>query len=172
MPDDYFNQQQQQRAPRYAAGSDMDSITTGQEIRYSNDGNGGKILIIAAVIILALSIVLTSHGSKEPEVETQDEQLTGEVQISATEIVPSADRKKVMIQATIDNGTNKEIYNIEVTYSVLNEEQETIVEKTVTLSENLLASESTDHTEIIDIPDGYENEKLYITTGLHCKHRS
>ncbi|MFR5902763.1 MAG: hypothetical protein ACLUIO_25355, partial [Neglectibacter timonensis] len=71
MPDDYFNRQQNQHKPRYAAGSDIDSIKTGREIpeggfKDKRSGPSAKSVLLLLTWVCICTIAIAAYvDSKE-----------------------------------------------------------------------------------------------------------
>lgn len=176
MPDDYFNQQQRQRAPRYAAGSDMDSITTGQEIHYSNGNGGGDFsgkTAFIVLILICLAILFFAVSSQRGQTESQQSEeaaITGTVDGQLTDFFCSSDGSKAMIQATVTNNTNKNIHHIELTLAVKDADGNTFAEKTVSHPNSVIPTEQVSFTEVLDLPDEAKGTTIYATMNAKYKH--
>lgn len=177
MPDDYFNQQQRQHAPRYAAGSDMDSITTGQEIRYSNGNGGGdfsgKTAFIVLVLISLAILLFVASIQREGQLENQQGEetaITGTVDGQLTDFFCSSDGSKATIQATVTNNTNKNIHHIELTLTVKDASGNTLAEKTVSHPNNIIPSEQITFTEVLDLPNEVKGTTIYASMNAKYKH--
>lgn len=171
MPDDYFNRQQNQRKPRYAAGSDMDSIYTGREVP---DGGFGKkkdrstliAAIVGAVILLwALPQILSAikqdaqptGNQQSPQVQADaqgvlHEPTTGEVSKDLVSFFYARDNSKATVEAYITNGTNKTIDNIVVTFTIKDTAENVLAEKAVNVPSELAPGETGDYTTVIETP--------------------
>lgn len=170
MPDDFFNQQQNQRKPRYAAGSDIDSIKTGYEVP---EGGFGKkkdrstliAAIIGAILFLWIlpQIFSITRQSRQPA-ETQlpqaqtgvqgslEKVVTGEVNKDLRSYFYSSDNSKATVEAYITNSTNKAIYDITVTYTIKDTAENIIAEKTIDSPNELASGETGDYTTVIETP--------------------
>lgn len=182
MPDDYFNRQQNQHKPRYAAGSDMDSIYTGREVP---DGGFGKkkdrstliAAIVGAVILLwALPQILSvikqdaqpTGNQQSPQVQADaqgvlHEATTGEVSGEMTSFFYASDASKATIEAHIHNGTNKTISNIAVTFTIVDEAENVLAEKVIEIPNDLSSGETADCTTVLETPSrptGYTQAKM------------
>lgn len=182
MPDDYFNRQQNQHKPRYAAGSDMDSIKTGREIP---EGGSSKkkdksilIAIIAGLILYFWILPQVQSATKQnaqptgnqqsPQIQADaqgvlHEATTGEVSGEMTSFFYASDASKATIEAHIYNGTNKTISNIAVTFSIVDEAENVLAEKVVEISNDLPSGETADCTTVLETPSrptGYTQAKM------------
>lgn len=171
MPDDYFNRQQNQRKPRYAAGSDMDSIKTGYEIP---EGGSSKkkdksilIAIIAGLILYFWILPQVQSATKQnaqptgnqqsPQVQADaqgvlHEATTGEVSKDLVSFFYSRDNSKATVEAYITNGTNKTIDNIIVTFTIKDTAENVLAEKAVNVPSELAPGETGDYTTVIETP--------------------
>ena len=173
MPDDFFNQQQNQRKPRYAAGSDIDSIYTGREVpeggfRRRSGGSLVRNIVIFSVIVIvgitAISIFSLYMDEKrqpiqssnfEPQVDTQGvvhEPVTGEVSKDLVSFFYSQDNSKATVEAYITNGTNKTVDNIIVTFTIKDTAENVLAEKVVSVPAELASGETGDYTTVIETP--------------------
>lgn len=182
MPDDYFNRQQNQRKPRYAAGSDMDSIKTGYEIP---EGGSSKkkdksilIAIIAGLILYFWILPQVQSATKQnaqptgnqqsPQIQADaqgvlHEATTGEVSGEMTSFFYASDASKATIEAHIYNGTNKTISDIAVTFTIVDEAENVLAEKVVEISNDLPSGETADCTTVLETPSrptGYTQAKM------------
>lgn len=188
MPDDFFNQQQNQRKPRYAAGSDIDSIKTGYEVP---EGGFGKkkdrstliAAIIGAILFLWIlpqifSITRQSRQPAEtPQPQTQAdaqgvlyESVTGEASGEITNFFYASDASKATIEAQLHNGTNKTIGSITVTFTIVDEADNVLSEKTIEIPNDLSPGESTDCTAVLETPSkptGYTYAKMNAQYKIH-----
>lgn len=191
MPDDYFNRQQNQHKPRYAAGSDMDSIYTGREVP---DGGFGKkkdrstliAAIVGAVILLwALPQILSAikqdaqpaetTAPNDSAVQTSDQRtlqkiVTGEVDKDITGAFYSEDRSKLSVEAYIANNKNKSIYDIVVTFTVTDNAENVLAEKVINTPAELASGETGDYTTIIETPSKPTGE-THVQMGTTYKIR-
>ena len=182
MPDDYFNRQQNQHKPRYAAGSDMDSIKTGREIP---EGGSSKkkdksilIAIIAGLILYFWILPQVQSATKQnaqptgtqqsPQIQADaqgvlHEPTTGEVSGEMTSFFYASDASKATIEAHIYNGTNKTISDIAVTFTIVDEAENVLAEKVVEISNDLPSGETADCTTVLETPSrptGYTQAKM------------
>ena len=182
MPDDYFNRQQNQHKPRYAAGSDIDSIKTGREIP---EGGSSKkkdksilIAIIAGLILYFWILPQVQSATKQnaqptgnqqsPQIQADaqgvlHEATTGEVSGEMTSFFYASDASKATIEAHIYNGTNKTISDIAVTFTIVDEAENVLAEKVVEISNDLPSGETADCTTVLETPSrptGYTQAKM------------
>lgn len=182
MPDDYFNRQQSQRKPRYAAGSDMDSIKTGREIPdggFKQKKDWSILFAIIAALILYFGILpqiqsatkqnaQPTGNQQSPQVQADaqgvlHEATTGEVSGEMTNFFYASDASKATIEAHIHNGTNKTISNIAVTFTIVDEAENVLAEKVIEIPNDLSSGETADCTTVLETPSrptGYTQAKM------------
>ena len=151
MPDDFFNQKYQ--GPRYAAGSDIDRITTGRPVNFGRKPKNEWPIIIGVIVICLLIFVVISHREKEAASAEDTEPLTGEVSMELVDLFWSSDQTKVTVKSRITNNTNKSIFNIELTYTVTDEDGKQIGESFKTIKETIVTGNQYEDTEIIEIDE-------------------
>ena len=171
MPDDYFNRQQNQHKPRYAAGSDMDSIKTGREIPdggFKQKKDWSILFAIIAALILYFGILpqiqsatkqnaQPTGNQQSPQVQADaqgvlHEAMTGEVSKDLVSFFYARDNSKATVEAYITNGTNKTIDNIIVTFTIKDTAENVLAEKTVNVPSELASGETGDYTTVIETP--------------------
>lgn len=175
MPDDYFNRQQNQHKPRYAAGSDMDSIKTGREIpeggfKGKRSGPSAKSVLLLLTWVCICTIAIAAYvDSKEQKEKTTttapnnsatqvsspkalQKTVTGEVSKDLVSFFYARDNSKATVEAYITNGTNKTIYNITVTYTIKDTAENVLAEKTISVPSELASGETGDYTTVIETP--------------------
>lgn len=182
MPDDYFNRQQSQRKPRYAAGSDMDSIKTGREIPdggFKQKKDWSILFAIIAALILYFGILpqiqsatkqnaQPTGNQQSPQVQADaqgvlHEATTGEVSGEMTNFFYASDASKATIEAHIHNRTNKTISNIAVTFTIVDEAENVLAEKVIEIPNDLSSGETADCTTVLETPSrptGYTQAKM------------
>ena len=191
MPDDYFNRQQSQRKPRYAAGSDMDSIKTGREIPdggFKQKKDRSMLIAIIAGLILYFWILpqvqsATKQDAQPAEttapndsaVQTSDQRtlqkiVTGEVDKDITGAFYSEDRSKLSVEAYIANNKNKSIYDIVVTFTVTDNAENVLAKKVINTPAELASGETGDYTTIIETPSKPTGE-THVQMGTTYKIR-
>lgn len=181
MPDDFFNQQQNQRKPRYAAGSDIDSIYTGKEVpsggyKKKNDKSILIAVIIGAIFFFGIlpkviSLMGQSKQTTGIQVDAQGvlhEPITGEVNAELTNFFYASDASMATIEAHIYNGTNKTISNITATFTITDEAENVLAEKIVEVPNKLLPGETADCTTILDTPS---KPTGYTQAGMTAKYK-
>lgn len=176
MPDDYFNQQERQRAPRYAAGSDMDSIKTGQEIRYSSGNGGGDFsgktvfIIIVLICLTILFFVASSQRGVQPEEQSEETAITGTVEGEITDFFCSSDGSKATIQTVVTNNTNGNIHHIELTLTIKDTDGNTLAEKIISHPGSIIPTEQVAFTEVLDLPEEARGTTIYASMNAKYKH--
>lgn len=156
MPDDFFNQQQNQRKPRYAAGSDIDSIYTGREVPKGGFKQKKKIGCLPKIIltILVITTILTALPGEPKE---------GDISGWIEDFYYSEDISSATIETHLINSTNKTLYKIKLTYSIVDSAGNIIARKTVEMPNVLAPGETMDCSEVIEtpsMPSGHTEAKV------------
>ena len=190
MPDDFFNQQQNQRKPRYAAGSDIDSIYTGREVPeggFPKKKDRSMLIAIIAALILYFWISpqiqsATKQNAQPTETTTNDSAIqtsaprtlqkivTGEVDKDITSAFYSEDRSKLSVEAYVANNKSKSIYDIVVTFTVTDNAENVLAEKVIDTPAELASGETGDYTTIIETPSKPTGE-THVQMGTTYKIR-
>lgn len=190
MPDDFFNQQQNQRKPRYAAGSDIDSIYTGREVPeggFKQKKDRSMLIAIIAALILYFGILpqiqsATKQDAQPTEATTNDSAIqtsaprtlqkivTGEVDKDITSAFYSEDRSKLSVEAYVANNKSKSIYDIVVTFTVTDNAENVLAEKVIDTPAELESGETGDYTTIIETPSKPTGE-THVQMGTTYKIR-
>lgn len=162
MPDDYFNRQQNQRKPRYAAGSDIDSIYTGREVPEGGFKSKEKLGCLPKIMLTIFAIIaIFTVMPSEP--------LKGEINGQITNFYYSDDRSSATVETRINNETNKTIYNIQLTYTIIDSGGNMLAKNIVDLPNEIAKGEAINHTVVIktpSLPTGYTEARVEIR-GSH-----
>lgn len=192
MPDDFFNQQQNQRKPRYAAGSDIDSIYTGREVPeggFPKKRRPSKKTTVFLIAWICFCLIMGAEFKKPREKKAQNETttlndsavqtsssrtlqkiVTGEVDKDITSAFYSEDRSKLSVEAYVANNKNKPIYDIIVTFTVTDNAQNVLAEKIIDTPTELASGETGDYTTVIETPSKPTGE-THVQMGTTYKIR-
>lgn len=133
--------------PKYAAGSDIDSIRTGRPIDDDDNENKKRGLLLILLIILLLLIIFFLKSCHSNTITTPP--LTGEAVAEITEMSLSTDCTQVSLKLWIQNRTNKPITQTKVTYTIRDLHGNKITSTEKTIAETIQPYESYEDTEII-----------------------
>lgn len=153
--------------PKYAAGSDMDSIRTGRPVRPNGNGVGPFAAILAIIVALTIFPKLKARIQEQPT-PTPTQQTTpitqtpqtaeptptgiyGKPEAELTEMVLSSDYTKVTLKLEIINKMTKPVTKTEITYTVSDMNGNEIASSQKTITQTIMPSEKYEDTEIIDL---------------------
>lgn len=150
MPDDYFNSH-----PKYAAGSDMDSIRTGRPIKLKPKrpawGLIAIVITIFALAVLPKLIVQTKQQTETPHTtnSTAIASTDNKPEMKIKDLFLSADGKKVTVQISITNNMSKSIIKTEITYIIKDANDNNLTTTNKTITDNIQPKGKYEDTEII-----------------------
>lgn len=169
--------------PKYAAGSDMDSIRTGKPVRPNGNGVGPFAAILAIVIALTIFPKLKARIQNQPA-PTPTQQTTtvsqtpqaaeptatgiyGKPEAELTEMVLSSDYTKVTLKLKIINNMSKPVTKTEITYTISDMSGNEIASSQKTITQTIMPSAEYEDTEIIDLGSPQTNGLTASTNILY-----